>query len=95
MQNGSNKPKESPFFNDHGKLILLRVSGASLAKVADARIGHWPQGAEFSAAGKTILVGNMVAKELWVFEWSGGVLRDTGHRIKTNGGPAGIRIADK
>ncbi len=95
LQNGSNRPKESPFFNPGGKLALFRVTGASLSKVAEARIGHWPQGADFSADGKTILAGNMVEKDYWVFQWDGSTLRDTGQRIKMNGGPAAIRTADK
>ena len=95
MMNGSNKPKESPFFSDNGKLVLLRVSGRSLQKVAEAPIGHWSQGVAFSADGKTILVGNMVEKDLWVFEWNGTTLRDTGQRIKVNGGSAAVRTAEK
>ena len=95
VHNGSNRPKESPFFNDYGKLVLLRVSGTTLAKVAEGRIGHWSQGVAFSADGKTILVGNMVEKDYWVFEWNGTVLRDTGVRIAVKGGPAAIRTADK
>jgi hypothetical protein len=49
----------------------------------------------FSADGRTILVGNMVEKDLQVFEWDGAQLRDTGHRIKVNGGPAAIRTAER
>jgi DNA-binding beta-propeller fold protein YncE len=95
VMNGSNKPKASPFYNDNGKLVLLRVSGSSLQKVAEAPIGHWSQGVAFSADSRTILVGNMVEKDLWVFEWNGTTLRDTGHRIKVNGGSAAVRTADK
>jgi hypothetical protein len=93
--NGSNKAKESPFFNDNGKLALFRVSGTSLSKLAEAPIGHWSQGAAFSADGRTILVGNMVEKEIQVFELTGATLRDTGHRTKVKGGPAAIRTAGK
>jgi DNA-binding beta-propeller fold protein YncE len=93
--NGSNKAKESPFYNDGGKLVLFRVRGTSLTKVAEAAIGHWSQGAAFSADGRTILVGNMVEKDVQVFEWTGSALRDTGQRIKVNGGSAAIRTADK
>jgi DNA-binding beta-propeller fold protein YncE len=95
VMNGSNKPKASPFYSDNGKLVLLRVSGGSLQKVAEAPIGHWSQGVAFSADGRTLLVGNMVEKDLWVFEWNGSTLRDTGHRIKVNGGSAAVRTADK
>jgi DNA-binding beta-propeller fold protein YncE len=95
VMNGSNKPKESPFFNDHGKLVLLRVEGTSLRRVAEAPIGHWSQGAAFSADGKTILVGNMVEKNLQVLRWDGKKLADTGVKIAVNGGSAAVRIADK
>jgi sugar lactone lactonase YvrE len=93
--NGSNKPAASPFYNDHGRLVLFRVSGMSLTKVAEGRIGHWSQGAAFSADGKTILVGNMVEKDYWVFQWDGATLRDTGQRIKVSGGAAAIRTAER
>ena len=95
VMNGSNKGKDSPFFNDNGKLVLLRVEGTTLRKVAEAPIGHWSQGAAFSADGKTILVGNMVEKNLQVLKWDGKKLRDTGARITVNGGSAAVRIADK
>jgi DNA-binding beta-propeller fold protein YncE len=93
--NGSNKAKESPFFNDNGKLVLFRVSGPGLSRVAEAPIGHWSQGAAFSPDGRTILVGNMVEKDVWVFDWDGTTLRDTGVRLAVKGGVAAIRTADK
>lgn len=92
--NGSNKAKNSPFYNDNGKLLVYRVKGTSLQKVAEAPIGHWSQGAAFSHDGKTILVGNMVEKEVQVFEFNGKKLKETG-RIKVNGGSAAVRTADK
>jgi DNA-binding beta-propeller fold protein YncE len=95
MMNGSNKPRESPFYSDNGKLVLFRVTGTTLARVAEAPIGHWSQGVMFSADGKTIVAGNMVEKDLWVFEWNGSTLRDTGQRIKVNGGSAALRTAEK
>jgi DNA-binding beta-propeller fold protein YncE len=95
VHNGSNKPKESPFFNDHGKLVFLRVDGGKLARVAELPIGHWSQGAAFSSDGKKILVGNMVEKDYWVFEWNGSTLSDTGVRLAVKGGAAAIRTAEK
>jgi DNA-binding beta-propeller fold protein YncE len=71
------------------------VTGKTLSRVGEAPIGHWSQGAVFSPDGKTILVGNMVEKDYWVFRWTGAVLKDTGQRVKVNGGPAAIRAAEK
>jgi DNA-binding beta-propeller fold protein YncE len=93
--NGSNKPKDSPFFNAGGKVVLLRAIGPSLHRVAEAPIGHWSQGATFSADGRLLLVGNMVEKDVQVFEVGGASLTDTGTRIKVSGGPAAIRTIEK
>ena len=95
VMNGSNKATDSPFFNDAGKLVLLRVIGSSIHRVAEAPIGHWSQGVAFSSDGSTILVGNMVEKDVQVFEFGGASITDTGTRIKVNGGSAAIRTADK
>jgi DNA-binding beta-propeller fold protein YncE len=94
VMNGSNKAKESPFHGEHGKLVILRAKDMKLTKVADAPIGHWSQGAAFSPDGKTILVGNMVEKDVQVFAFDGRGLKEVG-RIKVNGGPAAIRTAEK
>jgi DNA-binding beta-propeller fold protein YncE len=95
VHNGSNRAKESPFYNAAGKLVIVRVTGKTLARVAEAPIGRWSQGAAFSPDGKTILVGNMVEKDYWVFSWDGQTLRDTGQRVRVNGGPVAIRTAEK
>ena len=94
VMNGSNKAKESPFYADNGKLVILRAANMKLTKVAEAPIGHWSQGAAFSPDGKTILVGNMVEKDVQVFAFDGRALKQVG-RIKVNGGPAAVRTAEK
>jgi hypothetical protein len=93
--NGSNKPPDSPFVTDHGKLLLYRVDGLKLTRLGEAPIGHWSQGIAFSADSQQILVQNMVEKNLMVFKVANDKLEDTGHRIQVKGGPAAIRIAEK
>jgi DNA-binding beta-propeller fold protein YncE len=95
VHNGSNRASTSPFYNPAGKLVMVRVTGKTLARVAEAPIGGWPQGTAFSPDGKTILVVNMIQKDYWVFQWDGMTLRDTGQRVKMNGGPAAIRTVEK
>ncbi|MFL5291651.1 MAG: lactonase family protein [Myxococcales bacterium] len=92
--NGSNKAKEFPFYNDGGKLVLFKVAGKSLKKIGEAPIGHWSQGVLFTPDSKTILVGNMVEKNLTVFRFDGSKLRQTGS-IPVKGGPVAVRLADK
>jgi DNA-binding beta-propeller fold protein YncE len=74
--------------------VILRVKDMKLTKVADAPIGHWSQGAAFSPDGKTILVGNMVEKDVQVFAFDGRSLKEVA-RLKVNGGPAAVRTAEK
>lgn len=95
VMNGSNKPRESPFYNANGKLLLYRVDGTKLVPAAAAWIGRWSQGIAFSADSRTILVQNMVEREIQVLRWDGSTLQDSGQRIKTNGGPAAIRTAPR
>jgi hypothetical protein len=89
LQNGSAKPKDSPFFHDHGELLLFAVEGQRLRKLAEAPIGHWSQGIAFSRDGRTILVQNMVEKSISVFRWEGGKLVP-GKPLALGGGAAAI-----
>lgn len=93
VMNGSNKAKESPFFNPAGRLLLYRIDGLKLTKVAEAPIGRWSQGIAFSKDGRTILVQNMVEENAMVFRWDGAKLVDTKQPIKLGGGGAAIRTA--
>jgi DNA-binding beta-propeller fold protein YncE len=95
VHNGSNRATDSPFYNSAGKLVIVRVTGKTMTRVAEAAIGRWSQGVAFSADGKTLLVGNMIEKDYWVFSWDGQSLKDTGQRVKMNGGPAAIRTVEK
>jgi Lactonase, 7-bladed beta-propeller len=92
VMNGSNKPKNSPFFNDNGLLVVLAVEGNKLRKVAEAKVGHWCQGAAWSRDGKTILVQCMAEKEILALGFEGEALKPLA-TLKVNGGPAGIATA--
>jgi DNA-binding beta-propeller fold protein YncE len=92
--NGSNKAKNSPFFNDHGLVVVFDTSGKKLTKVAEGKVGHWCQGAAWSKDGKTLLVQCMVENELQVLGFDGKTLKP-GAPIKVSGGPAGIGTADR
>jgi DNA-binding beta-propeller fold protein YncE len=93
VHNGSANPPSSPFYNAHGKLVLLGITGGRLVKLSEERIGRWSQGAVFSADSNTLLVQNMVEKDAMVFKIELDQLRDTWHRIKLSGGGAGIGTA--
>ena len=93
--NGSNKQKTSPFYNDNGRLMLFSVAkDFKLTKVSEVKTGGWSQGIAFSRNGRTILVQNMIEKEIQVITNNAGRLTDTNQRFKLNAGPAGIRTAE-
>ncbi len=95
VMNGSNKPKESPFYNPNGKLLLYMVAGKTLQKFGELPIGNWSQGVAFAPDGLTVLVQNMVQKDIQVLRIDGMRLVDTGQRIPLKGGGAALRTADK
>jgi hypothetical protein len=64
-----------------------------MSRGPEAPIGTWSQGVAFSRDGKTILVQNMVEREIQVLRYEGDRLTDTGQRIKVNGGPVSIRTS--
>ncbi len=95
ISNGTNRPKDSPFRAEQGKLLLFSLRGTKATKVAEAATGRNTQGVTFTPDGKHILVQNYVEKELAVYRLTGTGLEDTALRLKVNGHPASIRIAPR
>ena len=92
VMNGSNRPKDHPAFNDFGLLQVYSVSGTTLRKVAQTKVGHWCQGAAFSKNNKTVVIQCMVEKNLQVFDFDGRNLKPAG-TVPLSGGGAGLRTA--
>src|SRR5262247_2288926 len=94
IQNGSNRPKSHPSYNDHGIVQVYRVEGGRLKLAAEAKVGGWGQGVAWSRDGKTLLAQSMLDKALDVLSFDGKTLKVTG-QIRVPGGPAGIRTVEK
>jgi len=94
VMNGSNRPKTHPAFNDFGLLQIYSIKGTTLRKVAQAKVGHWCQGAAFSKNNKTVVIQCMVEKNLQAFSFDGRRLRPAG-TLALSGGGAGLRTAAK
>jgi DNA-binding beta-propeller fold protein YncE len=92
--NGTNSPKASPLFKDFGLLKVLSLTNRKLTPAAEAKTGRWCQGAAWSPDSQTVLVQCMVETEIQTFRFDGRTLTP-GPPIKVNGGPAGIRTAQK
>lgn len=93
VMNGSNKPKNSPFFNDYGLVKVFSVKGNELVPLTEAKVGHWCQGLAWSKDNRKLLVQCMVEKEILVFDFDGKELKPAGS-IKVTAGPAAIRTAE-
>jgi DNA-binding beta-propeller fold protein YncE len=94
IQNGSNRPKSHPSYNDHGLVMIYRVENGRLKLAAEAKVGGWGQGVAWSRDGKTLLAQSMLDQSLDVLSFDGRSLKVTGH-IKVPGGPAGLRTVEK
>ena len=94
VMNGSNRAKTHPTFNDFGLLQVYSIDGTKLAKIDEAKVGHWCQGAAWSKDNKTVVIECMVEKNLQIFSFDGHSLKPAG-TIALSGGGAGLRTADR
>jgi DNA-binding beta-propeller fold protein YncE len=94
VMNGSNASPKSPLYNDYGWLRIYALNKAALALVAETQIGHWCQGAAWSADSRTVLAQCAVEREIRTFGFDGRRL-SAGVPIKVNGGPSGIGTVRK
>ena len=95
LHDGTGRPKSSPFRTENGRLVVFAVDGIQLRKHGEAKIGGWSQGVVFAADNRTVLVGNMIEKDIGIYRIEANGVADTGQRIKMNGGPAAMRTAEK
>lgn len=94
VMNGTNKAADNPFYSDKGKLVILRRTGRDLVRTADADVGKWCQGIAWTSNSRKLAVQCMVEEQVQVFNWNAQRLTSAG-AVKTSGGPAGIRTAEK
>lgn len=94
VMNGTNKAADDPFFSEKGKLVILRRNGREITRAAEADIGRWCQGVAWSSNSRRMAVQCMVEEQVLTFSWNAGRLQALA-TIKTTGGPAGIRTAEK
>ena len=91
-QNGTGKAQSSPFYQDHGRLVMLALDGQALHPVAEAPVGRWSQGIAFSRDGHTLLIQDMVERNILLFGWDGKALTAKG-QLDVGAGPAAIRTS--
>jgi DNA-binding beta-propeller fold protein YncE len=92
--NGTNSAKASPLFKDFGLVRILALNNKKLTPIAEAKTGRWCQGVAWDASSRRVLVQCMIEREIQTFTFDGKTLT-AGAPIKVNGGPAGIRTAQR
>jgi len=89
------------------RLSVIDLKASSPKVIATLETGKGPAGLSINHQGNLALMANRaegtvsvfgikgVEKEIMVLKVAGDMLEDTGQRLKMNGGPAAIRIAEK
>jgi YVTN family beta-propeller protein len=88
---GNNANKNAWFYHRNGVVALLKIDGKKLTKVADIEVRGLPEGAVFSADGKTLYVGNYMDDDVSILQLDGGKWKNTGKALKLPGHPASMR----
>jgi DNA-binding beta-propeller fold protein YncE len=88
---GSNLAKSSWIYHPGGAVSVLRIDGKKVTRVGEVAVGALPEGANFSADGSHIYVGNFIDSDLSVLRVMGDKVTDTGQRFKLPGHPASGR----
>lgn len=96
VQNMSNRPKTHPFYSPNSLVVLLKIEGRRLRRVAQAPIGAWAEGLVFGDDSKTVLAQSIDDRALHVLSIEGDTLKPARPPIVFgNGAPAGIGIAGR
>lgn len=96
VQNMSNRPKTDPFYSAHSLLVLLRIQGRHLRRVAAAPMGAWAEGTGFLGDSRTVFAQSIVERSLQRFRIQGNTLKPLGAPIRfPNGAPVSYGIAGR
>jgi DNA-binding beta-propeller fold protein YncE len=90
---GSNQAKDDPRHSDAGALVILARKDRSFVKTQRLAVGRIPEGVAFTSDGKHLLVQCHPDREMRIFDVKGGIVTDTGERIKVPGMPSSLRAS--
>jgi len=62
IQNMSNRPPQNPFYASNSKVVLLKIDGRRLQRVAEAPIGAWSQGVAFLDDSRTLIAESIAGR---------------------------------
>ena len=88
-------PKDKPFHEVEGKLVILARRGMTFEITQILTTGAIPEGVAFSPDGRHIVVGCHPSQKLWIYDVEGETVRDSKQRIDVPGMPSSLRIANQ
>ena len=90
VANGTMSPRSAFFHHDQSLIVLLRIEGKKVRKVAEMEIGAVAKGVAFSPDGRFLYVGNFSAGKIAILRIQGTKLMQVGELALT-GHPASLR----
>jgi DNA-binding beta-propeller fold protein YncE len=89
--NGAGGTPETAFFrHEHSYVVLLKIDGKTVRKVAQAEVGGLAEGIGFSPDGHFLYVGNFVDGDIDILRLDGDALTKIGS-LALSGHPASMR----
>ena len=74
LQNMSTLPKANPFYSPSSRVVVLKIDGKRLQRIAEAPFGAWAQGVGFLDDSRTLFAQSMVDRSLHLFRIEGEAL---------------------
>lgn len=75
LQNMATRPKTDPFHSPQSRVVVLKIDGKRLQRIADAPFGAWAQGVGFLDDSRTLFAQSMVDRSLHLFRIEGETLK--------------------
>jgi DNA-binding beta-propeller fold protein YncE len=91
----TNKSPDDPKREENGLLVILKRNNNQFRVIDSLTIDRIPQSAVFTRDCKYIAIGSNEFHHIAIYKFENEKVIDTSLRIKTPGGPAALRIADK
>jgi len=88
--NGTMSPRSAFYHHDQSLIVLLRIEGKKLRKVAEMEIGAVAKGVAFSPDGRFLYVGSFTAGKIAILRIQGTKLMQVGE-LALAGHPASLR----
>jgi DNA-binding beta-propeller fold protein YncE len=71
LQNMATTPKTNPFHASESRVVVLKIDGKRLHRIADAPFGVWAQGVGFLDDSRTLFAQSMVDRSMHLFRIEG------------------------